>query len=435
MKRTRFFSGALAGLTAAGLTVSGAQLLAQNTDLETQRSAAAVDSSRHTGQFVRINGEDFLMSTDGTAHTHRISDRDAVRVTIDGQAARLGDLRPGMTIRVALGEDNELQSVEASGTARDATRPAAGASEENEPLSREQQQLSRFSDSEQPARVPQLGVRLRPSPTQGVFVEEIRRGSAAEQAGIQQGDYILTIEGNQISSPDNLREALTGVGFGKEAEIVVWRDGRRQTLSASFAEEHQAGFRPGDVAGQENARTANDQAWLGVMLADTADENQKGVRIAHAYPSGPAARADLRSGDMIVQVDNRAVNSAEELSEAIREFEAGQTVTFSVRDSESTDEAESELRTVQVRLGRRGDFFDANQFPPGSEQMSNSGFDFRQHIPEHAMMLEQHRHLATQHQRIEQVLYELRDEVQQLRKEIRQLRGEKAQLDASPGDE
>jgi len=91
------------------------------------------------------------------------------------------------------------------------------------------------------------------------------------------------------------------------------------------------------------APSGEDPPWLGVYLADEVDG---GVRIMSAYPGGPAARAGLRAGDVIVAVGEAPVAALVDLSALLSPIDVGQVVGVRVlRDGAS--------RVIEVKLGHR----------------------------------------------------------------------------------
>ena len=73
--------------------------------------------------------------------------------------------------------------------------------------------------------------------SEGVFVVDVVPGSGAEAAGIQQGDVIVEIDGEQITSNDQVGEIVQGHEPGDSIEIVVERGGEEHTLTAEIGRE------------------------------------------------------------------------------------------------------------------------------------------------------------------------------------------------------
>ncbi len=86
----------------------------------------------------------------------------------------------------------------------------------------------------------------------------------------------------------------------------------------------------------------NGGAWLGVMVHD----GPRGVVITNVMPDSPADEAGLRRGDVIVSVDETAIESAEQLVDVIGSYAPGDVVTIVV-------EWRGEERSYDVELGER----------------------------------------------------------------------------------
>ena len=70
----------------------------------------------------------------------------------------------------------------------------------------------------------------------GVLVNQVVDGSPADAAGIRKGDVIVSFDDHAVSSPDQLRELVTGTNTGERVQVEVWRGGERRTLTARIAE-------------------------------------------------------------------------------------------------------------------------------------------------------------------------------------------------------
>jgi S1-C subfamily serine protease len=72
---------------------------------------------------------------------------------------------------------------------------------------------------------------------EGVFVVEVIPGSGAEAAGVQQGDVIVSVDGEKIDSSERLGEIIREHEPGDTIEIVIEREGTEQTLTAELGRE------------------------------------------------------------------------------------------------------------------------------------------------------------------------------------------------------
>lgn len=74
---------------------------------------------------------------------------------------------------------------------------------------------------------------------QGVYVYTVGEGSAAELAGIRQGDVITAIEGQTVTTVDELNEIKNEHNAGEVISITIWRSGETIDLSLTLQEVHQ----------------------------------------------------------------------------------------------------------------------------------------------------------------------------------------------------
>jgi serine protease Do len=100
-----------------------------------------------------------------------------------------------------------------------------------------------------------LGVAITPLSNQlaayfgvpgGVLVSEVTAGSAGEMAGLKAGDVITMIQGQAVSSSDDVIRELRDVAPGTSVEIRVMRDRTEVTLTAKMPERTRAFFRRGE---------------------------------------------------------------------------------------------------------------------------------------------------------------------------------------------
>lgn len=71
---------------------------------------------------------------------------------------------------------------------------------------------------------------------QGAYIQEVLAGSPAEKAGIQAGDIITKIDGQQVNSDTKVSEVIQKKKVGEQISLEVWTDGKTRTVNATLAQ-------------------------------------------------------------------------------------------------------------------------------------------------------------------------------------------------------
>lgn len=155
-----------------------------------------------------------------------------------------------------------------------------------------------------------LGVDLQ----RGAIVTSVLPDSAAEQAGVEVSDIIVEIDGREINSSTELRNTVGLMRQGEAVDLVLYRDGRKQTLKATI------GGSDGNVVSSAPTSGAGSQ-FRGAQLRGLAGNGDaygdRGLIVESLEPQSRAAAAGLREGDIIVQVNRADVSSMAEFNAAI----------------------------------------------------------------------------------------------------------------------
>jgi C-terminal processing protease CtpA/Prc len=258
---------------------------------------------------------------------------------------------------------------------------------------------------------------------QGLEIIALMPGGAAEQANLRQGDSIISVNGQEVRSAEEVDRIVQQRSVGDTLDLVILRDGERQETQVTLQAAPERDGREGQDARRpdfDRGARASSRGWLGVTL-DTRNERSVGATIERVYPAGPAARAGLRQGDRIVQVTGREVSGYQDVLQALTDTRPGETVELTV-------DSNGQQQQVSVRLDDAGVFSDGEEeFDSSTMWRDQSGRTGQ--IPEHDMMLEQHRRFAEQHERIEDLLREVQRDIQEIKQ---QLNGQSARQPGQP---
>jgi Do/DeqQ family serine protease len=156
---------------------------------------------------------------------------------------------------------------------------------------------------------------------EGALVSGVTAGGAAEKAGVKRGDVIVSYQGRPVVDTNTLRNDIAATKPGSTVTMKVLRDGRTTELKATLDESRAAdgGRRSIDGEREGGGRFGMTVEPLTPDLAGRLDldPDVRGVVITDIDPAGAAASAGLREGDVIQQVNGRAVRSASEVRDAL----------------------------------------------------------------------------------------------------------------------
>jgi S1-C subfamily serine protease/photosystem II stability/assembly factor-like uncharacterized protein len=165
-------------------------------------------------------------------------------------------------------------------------------------------------------------------------ITQIVPGSPAERAGLVVGDVIESVGDKSITGFDQILDALRKKRPRDKLTFQVTRGGEKKSIEAALAS------RPGQGGGGFGG--GQSRVWLGA-----AGEDREGKpTLTQIIAEGPAAKAGLKEGDVIVAIDGKPAGDYEALLDLIRSREVGSKLALKV--ARGTEEAE-----VTVTLDER----------------------------------------------------------------------------------
>ncbi|MGE3143416.1 MAG: Do family serine endopeptidase [Hyphomonadaceae bacterium] len=160
---------------------------------------------------------------------------------------------------------------------------------------------------------------------QGVLVGEVYPGSAAQHAGLQRGDVILSIDGADVHDDAGVRYQFATQRAGARVPVTILRGQARRTLSVEAEAAPGGAGDPRDMSGRnplDGARVAT--LTPAVAIEAGLDPFQSGVVIQSVNPAGLAARAGFAVGDVVRQVNGQAIRSTADLQRTLSAARAWQ---------------------------------------------------------------------------------------------------------------
>jgi Do/DeqQ family serine protease len=143
---------------------------------------------------------------------------------------------------------------------------------------------------------------------EGVIVAQVMDGSPADAGGMKPGDVIVEFAGTAIRETPELQRRVAAVTPGQQIDVKVKREGRIVGFTITVGE--MPSEEP--VAAAESA----DETWglrvepVSGELAQRFGIGRSGVVVSDVTSGGPAERAGLRRGDVVLEIDGTAVADA-----------------------------------------------------------------------------------------------------------------------------
>ena len=173
-----------------------------------------------------------------------------------------------------------------------------------------------------------FGVRER----DGVLVADVTKGGPAETAGLRAGDIVVELNGTRIREVPDLQRRVAGVAPGERVRVVVLRDGARQPVTVMIAEMPTEEPTPVALAGAEGFGMQVEPLSPGAVERLNLSVSQ-GVLVVDVAGGGPADRAGLRRGDVILEVGRLPINDAQSFGQALAALAPGETALMYVHRS------------------------------------------------------------------------------------------------------
>jgi S1-C subfamily serine protease len=206
--------------------------------------------------------------------------------------------------------------------------------------------------------------RLKLADEKGAVVKRVEEDSPAAEAGIKEGDVILRYQGEAVLSVAQLIRLVRETPAGRTVSLEVSRDGATQRLAATLAGRKGGPFWYGDW----NVQVPELTEWpfakgeikqlikpeiktfrgdllgglvggprrLGIEYVEVSGqlaryfriEGDGGVLVSNVDDDGPAAKAGLKAGDVIVKLAGKRVSDGADLRRALAGSDPGSEVTI-----------------------------------------------------------------------------------------------------------
>ncbi|RPD84194.1 DegQ family serine endoprotease [Neisseria weixii] len=152
----------------------------------------------------------------------------------------------------------------------------------------------------------------------GALIAKVMPNSPAQQAGLQVGDIVRSVNGEEVRSSSDLPVMVGAMPPGKEVKLEVWRKGKKISVNVTLGSTGAP--TPSGESEMGSLTSPNDvQSFLveeaGLTLQTQTTDGKRRLIVTHV--SGAAERAGLKRGDEIMAVSQITVNDESSFRSAL----------------------------------------------------------------------------------------------------------------------
>jgi C-terminal processing protease CtpA/Prc len=206
----------------------------------------------------------------------------------DSQLQDLSGQQPGVSDPLQQTQQNQLDQQQ---NQLDPSQPANQQGQAGQDVAQPNRSMIRSGTAQQgePGTAGQrgeLGVFVIESAGPGVRVSRVVSGSAADQAGLEAGDVLMVINGQNVDQPQEVIRMIRAIAAGEMANLRIWRDGQEQEVAATLQplgarESYRSNFR-GESSGMNGdlaQRTQRLEQQLTMVMQELQRLRQEVVQL------------------------------------------------------------------------------------------------------------------------------------------------------------
>jgi serine protease Do len=169
---------------------------------------------------------------------------------------------------------------------------------------------------------------------EGVLISEVIPDTPASKAGLKSGDAVLSFDGEKVMDLQSFRVQVAATPINKHVRMKVFRGGEIKEISVKVGEH------PEEVAAIDEER--KDDHKLGLKVVDVSDPQARrfnlsithGVVVLSVKRESPAEDANIKAGDVILEINKKTVKSLEDYERTISKLKKGKPTIFQIKRNE-----------------------------------------------------------------------------------------------------
>lgn len=165
----------------------------------------------------------------------------------------------------------------------------------------------------------------------GALVADVTEDGPAARAGIERGDIVVSMDSERIRSSTQLRNEVASKEPGSKTTLEILRDGHEKRFTVTLDEL------PSDEVAADVEQRLEEQFGFTVVPFDAElatkyrlNRSLDGVVVTSVVAGGPAERAGMREGDLIVEINRAPTKDLEQFNEQVRNLKKGSTFLLRV---------------------------------------------------------------------------------------------------------
>lgn len=183
-----------------------------------------------------------------------------------------------------------------------------------------------------------LGVSVEPAANQQLIIKAILPDSPGQKAGLADGDLITKLDDREDLSLDLFRSLILSKEPGDEIKFSLTRNGTKQELTAKLG------------GTSKPLKLGGARIIIGIRSVDRDDG--VGINIDSVTPNGPAAKAGIKAGDVLLKIDGNPINMQNRLADIMAEHAAGDVIKLLVNRNGREVEFKVTLAEEEQRADR-----------------------------------------------------------------------------------
>ncbi|MEJ2635841.1 MAG: Do family serine endopeptidase [Calditrichia bacterium] len=184
----------------------------------------------------------------------------------------------------------------------------------------------------------------------GVLVQGLQPGLPAEKAGLQPGDVILTVNGKEISSVNDLQIKIASKHPGDVVNLQVWRNKKRLPFQVKLGQA--------PVIKSENEKMKSNHLKpfknLGLVIRDLTKDEKKtyqtesGIFISDVKTGSPASKSRIFPNAVLLSINDESVKSESDFKKIILKYKNGDSLKFLLRSISGPGSVRDQIVYVEI---------------------------------------------------------------------------------------